>query len=105
MTWASIVATNNDKPIIIKPTIINQDTNEEYEKKVLPKGKFIIASKHVQTIILLRLKLKLKQTDVDKLFSLPKNTCATLEKINSLIDEKIYSKVFQGLSKRLDKQV
>lgn len=94
-TYSSNKSTNN------KSTI--SDNSKEDELDRLPSGKFKITSKHAHTILNLRTSLKLKQLDIDHMFSLPKNTCNSLEKANTIIDEKLYNKVLQGLNNKITK--
>lgn len=111
MSWRDIVAktahikTNtSDIQNKLKSNNDSQSTNiniKNDESEKLPCGKFKITSKHSQTILNLRTSLKLKQTDIDHMFSLPKNTCNSIEKGNIIIDEKIYNKVLQGLNKKV----
>ena len=79
---------------------INNDQEEDFK---IPNGMFKITSDHVKKIVILRSELGLKQRDIDLKLSLPKNTCQTIEEVNSIVDEKNYSKILQFLTKNKTK--
>ena len=79
---------------------INNDQEEDFK---IPNGMFKITSDHVKKIVILRSELGLKQRDIDLKLSLPKNTCQTIEEVNSIVDKKNYSKILQFLTKNKTK--